>query len=118
MFLKAHQKDVEWDAFYTFCERNHLRRFADAATAISVQHLGVQISNPSISTTSPYADKILHNALYDDDYVFSSGESGWKNRLHIVKNLFRYRWKYEDVYQTSVWKQLWWYVSGYLFKTE
>lgn len=118
MFLDKHQNDVDWTAFYGFCEKNHLRRFADAATAISVERLGVKIINPAITTTSPYADKILHNALYDDDYVFSSGESGWRNRLHIVRNLFRYRWKYEDVYQTSVWKQLWWYAAGFLFKTE
>ena len=118
MFLDKHQNDVDWTAFYGYCNRNHLRRFADAATAISVKHLGIKITNPAIVTTSPYADKILHNALFDDDYVFSSGESGWKNRLHIVKNIFRYRWKYEDIYQTSVWKQLWWYAAGFLFKTE
>ena len=118
MFLDKHQNDVDWSQFYAYCERNHLRRFADAATAISVKHLGIKITNPAIVTTSPYADKILHNALFDDDYVFSSGESGWKNRLHIVKNIFRYRWKYEDVYETSPWWQLWYYASGYLFKTE
>ena len=118
MFLDKHQNDVDWNAFYDYCDRNHLRRFVDAATAISVEHLGIKITNPVIVTTSPYVDKILHNALYDDDYVFCSGESGWKNRLHIVKNLFRYRWKYEDVYKTSPWWQLWYYASGYLFKTE
>ena len=67
---------------------------------------------------SPYAEKILRNALYEDDYVFSSGESSWKNRWHIVTNLFKYRWKYEEIYQQSVWKQLWWYASGFIFKTE
>lgn len=118
MFLDKHQNDVDWPQYYAYCERNHLRRFADAANAISVEHLGIKITNPAIVTISTYADKILHNALFDDDYVFSSGESGWKNRLHIVKNLFHYRWKYEEIYEESIYRQLWYYVTGFLFKTE
>lgn len=119
MFLKAHHNDMDWDAFYGFCERNHLRKFADAMTAIAVKYLGIKVTQKSqIITESPYAEMILHNALYEEDYVFSSGESGWKNRFHLVKNLFKYRWKYEEVYQQSVWKQLWWYATGFLFKTE
>ena len=118
MFLDKHQNDVDWPQYYAYCERNHLRRFADAATAISVEHLGIKIANPAITTTSPFAEKILQSALYDDDYVFGSGEGSWHNRWHLVKNLFRYRWKYEDIYEESVWRQLWFYASGYLFHTE
>lgn len=118
MFLKKHQNDVDWTAFYGYCDRNHLRRFADAATAISVDYLGIKITNPAITTNSPFAEKILQSALYDDDYVFGSGEGSWHNRWHLVRNLFHYRWKYEDIYETSPWRQLWYYASGFLFKTE
>ncbi len=119
MFLKVHQSDVNWGAFYAFCDRNHLRVFADAMNTIAVKYLGIKVKSESIEVIeSPYTDKILHSALYDEDYVFNSGKSGWANRLHLVKNMFHYRWKYEEIYQTSVWKQLWWYASGYLFKTE
>lgn len=118
MFLKAHQNDVDWDAFYGFCERNHLRRIADAMTHIAAKYLGVQITNPAVVKESPYAEKIFENALYEEDYVFGSGEGSWHNRWHLVRNLFHYRWKYEEIYQTSVWKQLWWYATGFLFKTE
>lgn len=118
MFLKNCQQDVDWEAFYAYCERNHLRRFADAATAISAEHLGIRITAPSITYSSPYAEKILHSALYDDDYVFGSGEGSWHNRWHLVRNLFHHRWKYEDIYETSPWRQLWYYATGYLFKTE
>lgn len=118
MFLDKHQNDVDWPQFYAYCERNHLRRFADAATAISVDYLGIKITNPAITTVSPYAERILNSALYDNDYVFGSGEGSWHNRWHLVRNLFHYRWKYEDIYETSPWRQLWYYASGYLFKTE
>lgn len=118
MFLVKHQNDVDWPQFYAYCERNHLRRFADAATAISVDYLGIKIANPAITTNSPFAEKILQSALYDDDYVFGSGEGSWHNRWHLVRNLFHYCWKYEDIYETSPWRQLWYYASGFLFKTE
>ena len=118
MFLKAHQNDVDWDAFYAFCERNHLRRFADAMTAIAVKYLGIIIKNPAVVCDSPFTDKILQSALYDEDYVFGSGKGNWYNRFHLIRNMFHYRWKYEEIYQTSVWKQLWWYATGFIFKTE
>lgn len=118
MFLQKHQDDVDWPRFYDFCQRYHLRRFADAATAICVKNMGIKITNPTITTTSPYAERILQSALYDDDYVFGSGEGSWHNRWHLVRNLFHYRWKYEEIYEETVWRQLWYYASGYLFKTE
>ena len=119
MFLKVHQSDVNWGAFYAFCDRNHLRVFANAINTIAVKYLGIKVKKESTGfKESPYADKIMHSALYDEDYVFNSGKSSWANRLHLVKNMFHYRWKYEEIYQTSVWQQLWWYASGYLFKTE
>lgn len=118
MLLEKHQNDVDWKQFYDFCERCHLKRFADAATTICLKYLGVKVLNPDIVTNSPYADKILDSALYDDDYVFGSGEGSWHNRWHLVKNLFRYRWKYEEIYEESVWRQLWFYATGYLFHTE
>lgn len=118
MFLNNHQKDVDWKLFYSFCSRYHLRRFADAITSICVEFLGVVITNPAITFSSPYSNKILKSALYDDDYVFGSGKGEWHNRWHLVRNLFHYRWKYVKIYQESLWKQLWWYAIGYLFKTE
>lgn len=119
MFLKVHQRDVDWGAFYAFCDRNHLHVFAEAMNTIAGKYLRIKVNSESLEVKgSSYADKIIHSALYDEDYVFNSGKSGWTNRLHLVKNLFHYRWKYEEIYQTSVWKQLWWYASGYLFKTE
>lgn len=118
MLLEKHQNDVDWKRFYVFCERCHLKRFVDAATAICVKYLGVKASNPDIATDSAFAERILDSALYDDDYVFGSGKGSWHNRWHLVKNLFRYRWKYEEIYEESVWRQLWFYASGYLFHTE
>ena len=88
------------------------------ATDIAVHYLGVEIDNSNIVTRSPYTEKVIHSTFYDKDYVFSSGKCGWANRWHIVKNLFKYKWKYNEIYQQSIIKQLWWYATGFLFKSE
>lgn len=118
MFLKNDQEKVDWKEYYSFCDTFHFRIFADAITCICVEYLGVQITNPAIMVNSSVADKILHSVLYDDDYIYSAGESRWGGRWHLVKSLFKYRWKYEEIYQQSIWKQLWWYFTGFLFHTE
>jgi len=118
MFLRRDASKVDWQVFYMICEKYHLLRFAVIATDIAVHYLGVNIENPEIVTDSPFTAKVIHSTLYDKDYVFSSGKSGWANRWHIVKNLFKYRWKYHDIYQHSVIWQLWWYAAGFLFKGE
>ena len=118
MFMNSYQKDVDWKAFYEYCDRYHFRRFADAMTAISVDYLGVKIENTEINIESPYVEKILNSTLYDEDYIYNAGENSWKSRWHVIRSLFKYRWRYEEIYQESVWKQLWWYASGFLFHTE
>ena len=118
LFLRRDVNNVDWSEFYRICDQFHLRRFVDVATDITVHYLGVEIDNPQIMIVSPYTEKVVQSTLYDKDYIFSSGQSGWANRWHIVTNLFKYRWKYHLIYQHGILRQLWWYVAGYLFKTE
>lgn len=115
-FLTKYQNDVDWPAFYGFCERYHLRKFVDAVTAICVNHLGVMIENPDIVITSANAERIMVSIFDDENSVVRNG--GWGERVQIVKNLFTNRWKYKDIYGESIWKQLWYYTTGFLFKTE
>lgn len=118
MFLKRDADKVKWSEFYVVCEKFHLRRFAEIATDIAVNYIGVRIENPEIVTYSPFTAKVVNSTLYDNDFVFNSGNGKWANRWHIIKNLFKYRWKYHDIYQQSIIKQMWWYATGFLFKSE
>ena len=123
MFLKKDGDKVDWEEFYRICDKFHLRRFADVMNTIAKQYFNVndnknENENENLDGENPYAEKVLHSTFYDKDYVFSSGEGGWKNRWHIVRNLWKYRWKYHQIYQHSIVRQLWFYASGYLFKTE
>lgn len=119
MFLKEEQSNIDWPDYYAFCEKYHLRRFTDAMTMIAVKFFNVCINVEGVTKESPYAERILHSTLYDQDYIFNSGKGGWNNRMHIVCNMLkRDRWKYRDIYGINIYKQLWYYATGYLFKTE
>lgn len=118
MFLKRDADKLDWGKYYSICDRYHMRRFSDVVTDISVHDLCVEVGNVAIRCNSPYTQRVIHSTLYDKDYVFSSGKSGWANRWHIVRNLLKYRWKFHQIYQHSVLRQLWWYAVGFVFKTE
>lgn len=118
MFLKAEQHNIDWAKLYQICEEFKYLRYLHAMNDIAVRYLGVEITNKDILVESPFSDRIMDSVLYDDDFVFSSGESGWKNRFHILKNMYKYRWKYHQIYQRSIFEQLYYYVSGFLFHTE
>lgn len=118
VLLQKEQNNIDWKSFYEYCDRYHFRRFTDAMTALCVNYLGISVGNAEIVVESPYVEKILYSTLYDEDYIFNAGENIWKSRCHVIRSLFKYRWRYEEIYQESVWKQLWWYATGYIFKTE
>lgn len=118
MFLKRDADKVDWKEFFIFCDRFHFRRFADVMNDIAVHYLGVQLDNSDIAVNSPYTERMIHSTLYDKDFVFGSGQSKWSNRWHIVTNLYKYRWKYKEIYQHSILRQLWYYAIGFVFKTE
>jgi hypothetical protein len=118
MFLKQDADKVDWKEFYRICDEFHFRRFANVMNDIAVNYLGVKLNNVNITFSSPYTEKVLHSTLYDKDYVFGSGKGDWTNRWHIVRNMFKYRWKYHKIYQHSILRQMWFYVVGFVFKSE
>ena len=118
MFLKRDADRIDWHLFYGYCDEFHLRRFAEVATDFAVNYLGVSLNNPTIVSSTSYTTKVVHSILYDDDFVFNSGKGKWANRWHIVRNLFKYRWKFHEIYQKSAIGQLWRFASGLLLKKE
>ena len=117
MFIKRDQDKVDWKVFYEICDKYHFRRFVDVATDIAAHYLNIKIKD-DIYSTSSFTPKVLHSALYDDDFIFSKSGSVWSKRLHLVRNLYKNSWKHHQIYQHSIIRQLWFYVVGYFFKTE
>ena len=116
LLLKAEQDNINWTEFYYWADKMRMTRFADALTAISVEHFGLEITNPAIHTTSPYAERILHDTLYNSEGLFNKGYSAWKGRLMLVKNKLAFGWKYHKIAQSSVLVELLKNVYGFLFE--
>lgn len=117
-FLQKESGYLDWSQFYADCEQYHLKRFVDVMSDIVVNHLGIEVSHPIINTHSPYTGKVLHSILYDDAKVFGTEGSSWNHRLRIVKNIFRYRWKYSEIYEMSPMRYLWCLIKGFIMHTE
>lgn len=129
MFLQKEQANVDWNAYWNFCKKYKLERFAEVMTCIAAEYLGVE-SNTNLTKVQldgpkgevndanikVLAENVMISTLYDDDYLFNSGKSDWMVRWLLVKNMLtRDRWKYKDVAQESVMKHLWQNTTGFLF---
>lgn len=117
MFLQKEQDEVDWNAYWDFCRRYKLDRFAAVMNYIAMHFLNVDFNaNYNENDVSVLAENVLRSTLYDDDYLFNSGKSDWMVRWSLVKNMFtRDRWKYRDIAQKTVWLQLWQNVTGFMF---
>lgn len=116
MFIKACQKEVDWNAFNDFCKRYKLDRFAAVMNYIAVHHLGITAESGNLMMDGTYAEKILQSTLYDDEYLFNSGKSDWAVRWLLVKHMFgRDRWKNSEIARQNVLARLWQNATGFLF---
>ncbi len=118
LLIQKEQNNIKWTDFYAMCKKLHYTRFVNAITAIAVDYLGITLTNSSIEIDRSYSDKILYSILRDNDKVHSSGEGKWLKRLHLINNIFKYRWKYKEIYQHSFLKKFFTCIIGYIFKTD
>lgn len=118
MFVKKHQSDIDWKELHRLCVEYKIDRFLVAMNAIAVDFFGVKKTESAMMCESPYVQKMMNSVLYDDSYIFNTVEGDWKQRFHIVYNMIKYRWKYRDIAQQSVIKQLWTSLLGFILKTE
>ena len=116
LLLKAEQDNINWTEFYQWADRMHMTRFADALTTISVDHLGLQITNPAIHTSSPYAERILNDMINNSEGLFNKGYSSWKSRFMQIKNKFSFAWKYHKIYQKSLLLELSKSIFAFIFE--
>ena len=116
--LQQHQQDIDWDELNRLCERFKLIRFQEVMNTIAVKKFGVEKCADGMRCDSPYVEKVMDSILFDDDYIFNQGQGEWTQRFRIVSNMIKYRWKYRDIAQQSVIRQLWINISGFFFKTE
>ena len=101
LLIRAEQDNIDWQSFYMWCDKMHFTKFADALTAIAVEDLGIEITNPSIHTHSDLKDKVLEDILYSNNSVHNTKASKFKKRMMIIRNRLLGGWKYSELYEKS-----------------
>ena len=99
--LKAEQNNIDWKSFYSWCDRMHYTKFADALTAISVKHHGLTITNSEIHQYSNLADKVLDDIMNSKRSIHNTRTSKFKKRMIIIRNHIIGGWKYRELYEKS-----------------
>lgn len=118
LLVQKEENNIDWDLFYSRCEQLRYLRFVEAITDIVVSHLGIKLSNPKIRMNATYSDKILDSIIYENSKVFSSGKGKWQNRFKVILNLFKYNWKYKEIYCYSSFRRLYDYIIGFILQRE
>lgn len=105
LFLKVEYENVDWDLFWTWCDKMHFTRFVQCLHIICEhymdlrlpQHPGQTKEMPS-SSLDELAERVLTDILTGEN-VYNKGNSNLMVRLNLVKNFFASAWKYHRVVQ-------------------
>ena len=117
-WMKANQNAINWHELYERCRYYGYDRFVDAMNAIGVAYLGLVNTNTDIVIERRYSEKVLDNTLHEDSKIYNKGEGKWFSRFGVVRNAFKYSWKYRKIAQYSMTSFLWGYVKGLVIKEE
>ena len=116
-WMNANQNKIIWNNFYCRCKYYGFDRFVDALTAISVEYLGLEITNRDIVINNTYTSKILYNTLYENSKLYNRGGK-WYSRFGVIRNAIRHSWKYREIAQYSNKDYLWSYIKGFFLREE
>lgn len=101
LLLKAEQENINWSEFYYWTDKMNMTRFANVMTAIAVQYLGLEITNPAIQTSSPYIERVLEDT-FKSEGLHNKGYSTWVVRFLLIVNKLSFSWKFHKIYQKSI----------------
>ena len=117
-FMNAEQENFDWSKFYALCRKYKFDRFVDAFNAIAAEHFHFEFHNPDIVTSSPYAERMLQDMIFEDAKIYNSRKGKWHKRLKLITNIYAYAWKHRDIAQSSNLRYLWDLVYGFITKRD
>lgn len=103
LFLRAEQENVDWDLFWTWCDKMHFTRFVQCLNHLCRIHFDLRVPSleekrePSAVTES-LSVRILSD-IFNGGSVYNKGNSNLMIRLNIVRNFFASAWKFRLVVQ-------------------
>ena len=103
LFMKAEQENVDWDLFWTWCDKMYYTRFVECLNHLCRIHFDLRVPSseekrePSAVTES-LSVRILSD-IFNGGSVYNKGNSNLMIRLNLVRNFFASAWKFRLVVQ-------------------
>lgn len=114
LFLKREGQRVDRAAFDAAARANDLHLFAATLTAICTRRLGIELPDVVIEPDERFADRVLDD-IYDCSEQLYTGERGkWRLRAALLRNIYRNRWKFNDLYGRHYLGEIARYAYGFL----
>lgn len=103
LFLKAEQERVDWECFWSWCERMHYTRFAQCMNYICKTHLGVQIHAFTVNEDEhiKYLSMRILKDIFDGENIYNKGYSTLRLRYELAVSFLKSMWKYRLIYQKN-----------------
>ncbi len=117
-WMKANEEKLCWNDFYALCREFRLDGFADVLNTVAVEYLGAEWKDAAVSADSPFARKTVMSALYDDSSIYNRGKGRWYERMQVIRNAFRYSWKYREVAGYGMVGYIWQFIYGFIRRSE
>ena len=115
LFVDRQGEQVDWPEFRRVAAEHGLLRFAGVMTRLAVRLLGVKEDVfPVDAALDPLADRVLNNMLYERRHLNDTAGNVWVKRFRMVAGIWHDRWKYRDIYQRSVCREIFRFMSGFL----
>lgn len=109
-FVEAESNNIDWQRVQAIYKQLNMNRFADAVSAICIDHLGLNAELiPNIKRDATLEDRILNDILYAE-FDEEKPEGGlfkivwWKTRRFFANS-----WKHKLIYNESV---LWTFIQS------
>lgn len=101
LLLKAEQDNIDWVNFYAWCDRMHYTKFAEVMTAIAVEYLGLEITNPVVRYHSTLTKRVIEDVMHSNRSIHNIKASKAKKRMLIIRSRLFGGWRYRDIYEKS-----------------
>ena len=103
LFLRAEQENVDWDLFWTWCDKMHYTRFVECLNHLCRIHFDLRVPSLEEKREPSAVIKSLSVRILSDIFnggsVYNKGNSNMMIRLNIVRNFFASAWKFRLVVQ-------------------
>ncbi len=103
LFLKAEEKNIDWNAFWKWCDKMHYTRFVECLNYICEENLGVQLNVPPFKNMVSYnkgelSERIVQD-FFSDESIYTKGYGWLRFRIALSMSYFKSMWKFQQVYQ-------------------